>query len=447
MFDHSTGELLHDSAQGPKVNRIENGIYPVNYTSNGTFVEGGVRLVQNARSYNFHVGAGRVMKGWEFAIKTMRLGEISSFVMQPEHTFGSKGAPPLVQPNAILRFLFELVRIRPPWELNYPTMNEGDSVKESLAQQIMSGDSAFGEAIMRKRKPASHTSENENFARDRHGAQIVQGEIVNDGSSHKNTITTNPDLTKQRSEPQQSPQSIHSQPSSQTQQSTRTGTESNAERTFFDPAKHALDTTTEVDGEAQGYRWTETMTTMDIELPLRVKEGQYVHKSDLVVDIRASTVDVRFANGTTILAGPLQGKINPLEVTWALNDYAIQDQYKNHATQYLQVSLEKTALYREIWGTVLGRAYLSSLLTPEERASRKAALENAHMKESPSPRPGQTSSTPRTAGPVYSGKPPHRGVTHTEEIEEDVVSYVDFDLDEDGKIIGTSTGTGRGEEP
>ena len=154
---------------------------------------------------------------------------------------------------------------------------------------------------------------------------------------------------------------------------------------------------------------------------------------------------MRFANGTIILAGPLQGKINPLEVTWALNDYAIQDRYKNHATQYLQVSLEKTALYREIWGTVLSRAYLSSLLTPEELASRKAALENAYMKESQAPRPGQTSSTPRAAGPVYSGKPLHRGVTHTEENEEEVVSYVDFDLDEDGKIVGTSTGIGRGD--
>ncbi len=158
---------------------------------------------------------------------------------------------------------------------------------------------------------------------------------------------------------------------------------------------------------------------------------------------RASTLDIRFANGTIILAGPLQGKINPHEITWALNDYAIQDQYKNHAAQYLQVSLEKTALYREIWGTVLSRAYLSSLLTPEERASRKATLEKAHTKVSQAPGPRPTSPELRTSSPGAS-----RGVTHTEASEEEeVVSYVDFDLDEEGKIIGTSTGMGRGDEP
>jgi len=162
---------------------------------------------------------------------------------------------------------------------------------------------------------------------------------------------------------------------------------------------------------------------------------------------RASTLDIRFANGTIILAGPLQGKINPHEITWALNDYAIQDQYKNHATQYLQVSLEKTALYREIWGTVLSRVYLSSLLTPEERASRKAALEKAYTKTSQTPRPDQASTLPRAASPG-SSQPPSRGVTHTEvNEEEEVVSYVDFDLDKDGKIIGTSSGMGRGDEP
>ncbi len=162
---------------------------------------------------------------------------------------------------------------------------------------------------------------------------------------------------------------------------------------------------------------------------------------------RASTLDIRFANGTIILAGPLQGKINPHEITWALNDYAIQDQYKNHATQYLQVSLEKTALYREIWGTVLSRVYLSSLLTPEERVSRKAALEKAHTKVSKAPGPRQTAPLPRASSPG-SSQPPSRGVTHTEASDkEEVVSYVDFDLDEDGKIIGTSTGMGRGDEP
>lgn len=140
---------------------------------------------------------------------------------------------------------------------------------------------------MRKKKRASQAMEGDSSSSNRNGAQIIQGELVSDSTT--NSHIKQPDMHQNPRSPRPQttpPLSLPTPQSPAQQQSVRTGTESNAERTFFDPDRHALDPTTEVDGEAQGYRWTESMTSMDIELPLRVSEGEYVRKADLLVDIR-----------------------------------------------------------------------------------------------------------------------------------------------------------------
>ncbi len=84
---------------------------------------------------------------------------------------------------------------------------------------------------------------------------------------------------------------------------------------------------------------------------------------------------MRYANGTVLLAGPLHGRINPDEVTWALLDYGIADTYEKHASQYLHISLEKTHLYRALWTTVLTKQHMWAQLSPEERRKRRKELE------------------------------------------------------------------------
>ena len=90
-------------------------------------------------------------------------------------------------------------------------------------------------------------------------------------------------------------------------------------------------------------------------------------------------------DGRPLLVGPLQGKINPHEVSWALAEYGIADTYKYKAFQCLQITLEKGVLYRDIWATVLNREYLDSLLTPEQKAAFQAEIEMHNRKPPPEP--------------------------------------------------------------
>lgn len=136
---------------------------------------------------------------------------------------------------------------------------------------------------------------------------------------------------------------------------------------------------------------------------------------------------MRHRDGRPLLSGPLQGKINPHEVSWALSEYGVADTYKHKAFQCLQISLEKGAMYRDIWATVLNREYLDSLLTPEEKTARQAEFDLFNK-----PRPAASPTPPKEESLPLSGN---------EEMQ-----YVDFDMDEEGNVINQTTGSGNGED-
>lgn len=60
-------------------------------------------------SFSFQLGSGTVIKGWEAAVATMRVGEISEFVISPTYAYGKRGMPPVVPGNAILIFEIKLL--------------------------------------------------------------------------------------------------------------------------------------------------------------------------------------------------------------------------------------------------------------------------------------------------------------------------------------------------
>eukprot|EP00928_Gymnodinium_smaydae_P017335 TRINITY_DN16627_c0_g1_i3.p1 TRINITY_DN16627_c0_g1~~TRINITY_DN16627_c0_g1_i3.p1 ORF type:complete len:925 (-),score=176.26 TRINITY_DN16627_c0_g1_i3:75-2675(-) len=57
----------------------------------------------------FILEAGKMPRGWELALPTMRIGEISRFTMTPEFAYGDLGSPPMVPGGAVVIFEFELV--------------------------------------------------------------------------------------------------------------------------------------------------------------------------------------------------------------------------------------------------------------------------------------------------------------------------------------------------
>ncbi|KAJ8562738.1 hypothetical protein K7X08_031190 [Anisodus acutangulus] len=63
--------------------------------------------------FSFEIGTGSVIKAWDVALRTMKVGEVAVITCKPEYAYGSAGSPPDIPPEATLVFEVELVACRP----------------------------------------------------------------------------------------------------------------------------------------------------------------------------------------------------------------------------------------------------------------------------------------------------------------------------------------------
>jgi Ca2+-binding RTX toxin-like protein len=66
-------------------------------------------LVPGRRLFDFTLGGGRVIQGWDQGLIGRRLGEVIDLTIPAELAYGSAGQPPSIPPDAPLRFQVELV--------------------------------------------------------------------------------------------------------------------------------------------------------------------------------------------------------------------------------------------------------------------------------------------------------------------------------------------------
>ncbi|MGE5414786.1 MAG: FKBP-type peptidyl-prolyl cis-trans isomerase [Syntrophomonadaceae bacterium] len=68
--------------------------------------------VDRGQPFSFPVGQGRVIKGWDEGVATMKVGGKRILLIPPDLAYGSRGAGGAVPPNATLMFEVDLLEIK-----------------------------------------------------------------------------------------------------------------------------------------------------------------------------------------------------------------------------------------------------------------------------------------------------------------------------------------------
>lgn len=62
--------------------------------------------------FEFELGAGKVIAGWDEGIEGMRVGGLRKLIVPPAMAYGARGHPPEIPPDAVLEFVVELLEVR-----------------------------------------------------------------------------------------------------------------------------------------------------------------------------------------------------------------------------------------------------------------------------------------------------------------------------------------------
>lgn len=112
----STGLQIIDSTIGTGATPAKGQRCQMHYT--GWLYQGGAKgakfdsSVDRGQPFEFVLGVGQVIKGWDEGVASMKVGGKRTLIIPPELGYGARGAGGVIPPNATLLFEVELLGVR-----------------------------------------------------------------------------------------------------------------------------------------------------------------------------------------------------------------------------------------------------------------------------------------------------------------------------------------------
>jgi peptidylprolyl isomerase len=112
----SSGLQIIDTKVGTGASPRQNQTAVVHYT--GWHYDNGAKgakfdsSVDRGQPFEFPVGQGRVIKGWDEGVATMKIGGKRTLIVPPQLGYGARGAGGAIPPNATLMFDVELLGVK-----------------------------------------------------------------------------------------------------------------------------------------------------------------------------------------------------------------------------------------------------------------------------------------------------------------------------------------------